>query len=121
MSVIDILLQKKLITKDDVREIRKQTGAGTSLDEALLARGVKPDDIIVARGEFLNIPVRSITETTIPFEILEYIPEESAAHYRFVPIGVHDGTLEVGIVDPDNMEGRDALNFLAAKKNICKP
>ena len=118
MSVIDILLQKKLITKDDVREIRKQTGAGASLDDALLARGVKPDEIIAARGEFLNIPVRAITEASIPFEILEYIPEESASHYRFAPIGVHEGTLEVGIVDPDNMEARDALNFLAAKKNI---
>ena len=26
--------------------------------------------------------------------------------------------LEVGIVDPDNIEARDALNFIAAKKNI---
>ncbi len=118
MSVLDILLQKKLITKDDIRDIRKQTGAGTSLDDALLAHGVKPDEIIIARGEFLNIPVRAITEASVPFEVLEYIPEESAAHYRFVPIAVHDGTLEVGIVDPDNMEARDALNFLAAKRNI---
>jgi type IV pilus assembly protein PilB len=118
MSVLDILLQKKLITKDDIREVRKQTGAGTSLDEALLARGVKPDDIIAARGEFLNIPIRAVTEASVPFEVLEYIPEESAAHYRFAPIALHEGTLEVGIVDPDNMEARDALNFLAAKKNI---
>ncbi len=118
MSVLDILLQKKLITKDDIRDIRKQTGTGAGLDEALLAHGVKPDDILTARGEFLNIPVRAIAEASVPFEVLEYIPEESAAHYRFAPIALHDGTLEVGIVDPDNMEARDALNFLAAKKNI---
>jgi type IV pilus assembly protein PilB len=55
---------------------------------------------------------------SVAFEILEYIPEESALHYRFVPIGMVDGTLEVGIVDPDNMEARDALSFLATKKNI---
>lgn len=118
MSVLDILLQKKLITKDDIRDIRKQTGTGATLDEALLAHGVKPDDIIMARGEFLDIPVRNITEGSIPFDVLEYIPEESAAHYRFVPLAFHEGTLEVGIVDPDNMEARDALNFLAAKKNV---
>ena len=118
MSVLDILLQQKKITKDDVREVRKQTSTGVTLDEALLGRGVKPEDIMIARGEFLNIPVRSITETSVPFEVLDYIPEESAAHYHFVPVALKEGTLEVGIVDPDNMEARDALNFLAAKKNI---
>jgi type IV pilus assembly protein PilB len=118
MSVLDILLQKNLIAKSDIREVRKQTAAGTSLDDALISRGVKPEDIVAARGEFLNIPVRSLLELSIPFEVLEYIPEESARHYKFVPIGLVDGTLEVGVLDPDNMEARDALNFLAEKKNI---
>ena len=118
MSVIDILLQKNLIQKSSISDIRKQIAAGVPVDEALLANGVKPEDIISARGEFLNIPVRSLEGVNVPFEVLEYIPEESALHYRFVPIGLVDGTLEVGVVDPDNMEARDALNFLAAKKNI---
>ena len=118
MSVLDILVQKKIITKDDVRDVRKRTSGGVSLDESLLAIGVKSEDIIAARGEFLNIPVRAIAESSVPFDVLDYIPEESAAHYRFVPIALKEGTLEVGVVDPDNMEARDALNFLAAKKNI---
>ena len=62
--------------------------------------------------------MRTLTDGSVPFEILEYIPEESALHYHFAPIGLKNGMLEVGIVDPDNMEARDALNFLAAKKNI---
>ena len=118
MSILDILLQKKLITKDDIHDIRKQTAAGSPLGDALIAHGVKQEDIVQAEGEFLNIPVRTVAESSIPFDVLEYIPEESATHYQFAPIGVVDGTLEVGVVDPDNMEARDALNFLAAKKNI---
>ncbi|MFA6295649.1 MAG: GspE/PulE family protein [Candidatus Paceibacterota bacterium] len=118
MSVIDILLQKNLIEKTSISEIRKQIAAGVSMEDALLASSVKPEDIITARGEFLNIPIRSLDNVNIPFDTLAYIPEESALHYRFVPIGVVDGTLEVGVVDPDNMEARDALNFLVSKKNI---
>lgn len=118
MSVLDILLNKNLISRDDVREVRQQTAAGAPLEAALLSRGVKPEDIIKARGEFMNIPVRSLGETTVPYEALDYIPEESAAHYKLAPIGLKEGTLEVGIVDPDNMEARDALNFIAAKSNI---
>ncbi|MFA6315236.1 MAG: ATPase, T2SS/T4P/T4SS family [Candidatus Paceibacterota bacterium] len=118
MSVLDILLQKKLLTKDDVREVRRQMSSGGSLEESLIAQGVKIEDIVGARGEFLNIPVRVISSGSVPFEALDYVPEESALHYRFVPIGLKDGMLEVGIVDPDNMEARDALNFLVSKKNI---
>lgn len=118
MSVIDILLKKNLIGKDDVRTIRTEMSQGASLDEVLISHGVKPEDILVARGEFLNMPVRAIAVASVPFDVLDYIPEDSATHYRFAPIGLKDGVLEVGIVDPDNMEARDALNFLAAKKNI---
>ncbi len=119
MSVLDTLLEKKLITKDDYREVKKQTTTGKiSLDQVLVARGLKPEDILAAKGESLNIPVRSLGDVSIPFEVLEYIPQESAVHYKFAPIAVKDGTLEVGIVDPDNIEARDALNFIAAKSNI---
>ena len=118
MSVIDILVQKNLLSKDDARNLRAVVSSGTSLDEALISKGVKPDDIVSARGEFMNMPVRSLTDTSVPFEALDFIPEESALHYNFVPIGVTEGVLEVGIVDPDNMEARDAISFLVAKKNI---
>ena len=118
MSIVDILLNKNLITKDDVAEIKKLAAKGDSLDKILIEKGIRPEDILTARGEFLNIPVKALGDTMVPFEALDYIPEESAKHYKFVPIGIHDSTLEVGIVDPDNIEARDALNFIASKKNI---
>ena len=40
MSVLDILLSKNLITKDDYTEVKKQTSSGkVSLDQILMARG----------------------------------------------------------------------------------
>lgn len=118
MSILDILLKKGLISKNDINEVRQRTAKEDSLEQVLIERGIKVEDILVARGEFLNIPTRSLGDNPIPFEVLDYIPEESATHYKFVPIGVKDGVLEVGIVDPDNIEARDALSFIAAKKNI---
>ncbi|NDE68001.1 type II/IV secretion system protein [bacterium] len=118
MNVLDILLAKKLINKQDIGDIKLALSGGKSIDQVLMTHGVKPEDIVSARGEALNIPVRALGDSSVPFDILDYIPEESAAHYRFVPLAVKDGVLEVGIVDPDNIEARDALNFIAAKKNI---
>ncbi len=118
MSIVDILLKKNLISKEDINEVRQRTAKGEPLEQVLIERGIKIEDILSAQGEFLNIPVRSLGDTIVPFEVLDYIPEESAAHYKFVPIAVKEGVLEVGIVDPDNIEARDALSFIAAKKSI---
>jgi type IV pilus assembly protein PilB len=62
-----------------------------------------------------GIPERNLGEVKIPYEVLRYIPEESAEHYRFAPLGVVDEVLEVGMVDPDNISAIDALNFIARK------
>lgn len=60
-----------------------------------------------------DVPVRSVGDAKVAYEVLKYIPEESAAHYGLVPLGVSEGVLEVGMMDPDNMDGIDALNFIA--------
>jgi type IV pilus assembly protein PilB len=119
MTILDILIKKNLINKDDVAELKKMTAAGgISMDQALTSKGVEPEDILEARGELLNIPTRHLGDTIVPFDVLDYIRDVVAAQYKFVPIGFKDGTLEVGIVDPDNIEARDALNFIASKNNV---
>ncbi len=62
-----------------------------------------------------SVPIWTLAEKKIPYDILRYIPEESADHYRIAPLGVSDGVLEVGVVDPDNIAALDALNFIARK------
>ena len=119
MTILDILLKKKTIDQDDALDIQKQIAAGNvSIDQALASHGIAPDVILAARGELLNVPVRSLGDTSVPFEVLEYIREDVAAQYKFAPIGFRENTLEVGIVDPDNIEARDALNFITSKGNI---
>lgn len=66
----------------------------------------------------ISIPTRDLKGKKISPEILKYIPEESARNYRFVPIGVKDGVLEVGLVDPENMEARSAVSFIADKLGV---
>lgn len=69
-------------------------------------------------SEISNIPTRDLGGQKVPFEVLRYIPEYSANFYHFVPIGMTDSILEVGMVDPGNIEARDALQFIATKVGI---
>jgi len=68
-----------------------------------------------SKGSASSIPTRSLKDIELPGKTLEYIPQESAEHYKIVPIGVRDGVLEVGATDPNDLEARDALNFISSK------
>jgi type IV pilus assembly protein PilB len=58
-------------------------------------------------------PTRTLGEKKVAYDVLRNIPEESAEHYHIVPLAVEDGVLEVGMLDPDDIDGIDALNFIA--------
>lgn len=120
MDVLSLLSEKGLIPASAIAGIKDEVSSNAkTLEQALLDRGVSAGDILAARGEYYQVPTRALEEKqTIPYEILRYIPEESARHYRFAPLDVEDGVLEVGTTDPDNLEGVEALNFIASKANL---
>ena len=119
MSILDILQKKKIITAEEAAQIEEQAlSEDRSLKSILLEKGVPPTEITEGLSEFFGIPVRHLKEEKTSPEDLRYIPEESAVHYKIVPLGVRDGVLEVGIVDPDNIDARDALNFISSRTGL---
>lgn len=119
MSILEFLAEKKLIDETEIPTIKTELrSTNEPLEKVLGNHRINPQQLLSAKGEYFNTPVRDLAEVEIPFEILSYIPEESAIHYKFVPIAVTDGSLEVGMVDPGDIEARDALNFLSAKKDM---
>src|SRR3990167_5079329 len=68
---------------------------------------------VLAPGGEISAPSRSLGDSKVPYDVLKYIPEESATHYQLAPLAVKDGVLEIGMVDPEDIRGLDALNFIA--------
>ncbi len=116
MNLISLLADTGVLDRSRIPDIQaeiKKTGAA---EEVVLQKaGVSLKDILKAKGEYYGVPTRELGEKPVPFDILRYIPEESARYYQLSPVSVTDGVLEVGIVDPDNLEARDALTFISAK------
>jgi hypothetical protein len=83
---------------------------GKTLEGVLDARGITKEKMLEVLSEHYAIPSRILPQgKEIEQAALEFIPQESAEHYQFVPLGIVDGALEVGITDPDNIEALDAL------------
>lgn len=119
MRFTDILLKKGVVSQDVLNEIsRIARDSGNSLESLLIARGVTEEDIIGAQAEALNIPYKIVGETKVPFEVLKYIPEETASYYKFVPLNLDGKTLEVGMMNPEDIVAKDALQFLLSNMGI---
>lgn len=116
MAFLDYLVQQGFINEDEKSKIRsKSAQEGTDVDDILLKRGIDPSNLASAKAAYFNIPYKDVDPESVSINELRYIPEESAIHYQFAPIGIEDNVLEVGIVDPANIAARDALQFISSR------
>jgi type IV pilus assembly protein PilB len=119
INLLPLLEKKGILDKKSSEEIFNEAQeTGRTVEEVLQMRGISEDDILLVKGEHWDIPVRSLRNVTIPYDIIKYIPEESAKHYQVVPLALVDNVLEIGIVDPDNIDALDALNFISTKQGV---
>jgi len=116
MNVLTLLADGGVLDRGRLPEIEVELAKPDAKEEDVLQKaGVSLKDVLKVKGDYYGIPTREVGDTSVPFDILRFIPEESARHYELVPLGEADGVLEIGITDPDNLEARDALTFISAK------
>ena len=119
MNLLETLIEQNILTSKDVASIQQEMEeTGESLDAVLEKRGVDSARVLAAQGEALHVPTRELGKEAIPFDVLKYIPEESARHYQFVPLAVTDNVLEVGVTNLNNIDAFDALNFISSKTGL---
>jgi type IV pilus assembly protein PilB len=118
MNLLSTLVDKGILTAKARTEVEAELAEKHSLADALAAKGVALADALADVGAAYNIPTRILGDPPANQEVFQYIQEESAKHYGFVPLDEVDGVLEVGITDPDNIEAIDALQFISGKIGI---
>lgn len=57
-------------------------------------------------------------EERIPPNVLSLVPEETAKHYKMIPLALYEKVLDVGMVNPDDVRAQEALNFLVGRLGL---
>jgi type IV pilus assembly protein PilB len=120
MSFLEELSKAGVIKESQIGDIKvraKEKFAG-DVDAALIEIGVPEESVLEAKGKYLNMPIKKVNLEEMSFDVLKYISQDSAAHYRFVPLELKDGVLSVGVVDPGNTQAMDALQFISANLGL---
>ena len=120
MSFLEELAKDNIIKTSQIGEIktRAKEKHNGDIDEALIESGIPEERILEEKGKYLGMPIKKLKDGGSTFDALKYISEDSAMHYNFVPIILREGVLEVGVINPENIQAMDALQFISAKLGI---
>lgn len=121
MIYLQKLLEKKIITKEQGDELQNEfkNFKGSEEEFIISKKLLRENDFNKIKAEIFNMPFFENAEVLeVPNNVLSMIPEESARFYKIVPLTLQGNVLEVGVVNPDDIKAKEALNFLARQNKI---
>jgi len=116
-NIADILHEKGFLTAEQVSELKtEQITSGRPIEDIISERRLaEPKALAEAKAQFLNVPYIDLSETEIPTEILDLVPEAIAKRYMSLPFKREGGRLFVAMADPLDLQ---VIEFLERKTGM---
>ncbi|MFH1198887.1 MAG: type II secretion system ATPase GspE [Candidatus Omnitrophota bacterium] len=108
---IDLLLQKGIITQDQIAKAREEVNkTGVPLEKALERLGfISEMDIAQGLADSAGVPFMDLSDYLIDTEVIKMIPEVTAQKYRAVPLFKIGDSLTVAMANPLDIDAIDEL------------
>ena len=113
-----ILLQRKLVTADELEDLlEQQRHQGVRLASAVADSGkVDSAELLSALSEQQGLPAVDLRRVIIALENLALVPFDIARQHLILPLVVKDDGLFLAMADPDNKRVIDELEFVTGKR-----
>ncbi len=120
MSLVQELATRGLISQEQTTEILRLADEkyNGSIDDALVDVGVDEDTLLTFKGEYFSLPTTTLEKGGVDVEVLKLFPKETMEQYKMIPLSIDGGVMNVGILDPENTETTDALQFISSKNGL---
>lgn len=118
--LIDFLKQIQVISQEQYTQLQKTLTSefGGDIERAIISMGISEEVFARARSQYYGIPFQKVDPESVTEKVLKYVNEDAAQHYQFVPFHFEDGVLSVGVINPENPEAINALQFVSTKLGI---
>ncbi len=121
MTLLGEFLRKGVITQDELQEIRdKISREEKSIDEILIKeKGVPAGKVIeIKREYFADIPYRELNIMALDEDLINIFNVGIVRKHKIVPLGYDDdGNLEVGMLNPEDLNAKNILHFISININ----
>ena len=114
----DILLQRSLITEENIKKAKEDSKKkGTPIGKLLIKTGIiTEDDYAQAMSEALEVPYIDLNNYLVDANTLKFIPESAARKHKAIPIFKIGDTVTVAMADPKDIMAIDDLT----RKSKCE-
>ena len=103
--IADALVEDGLLSAGQIGELlEQQKKEGARLIKLIVDKSyVSEQDLAVSMGRVLNVPPINLARVSIPPEIVELLPRDTAHNYKVVPISRLENRLFIAMADPLNV------------------
>ena len=103
--IADALVEDGLLSAGQIGELlEQQKKEGARLIKLIVDKSyVSEQDLAVSMGRVLNVPPINLARVSIPPEIVELLPRDTAHNYKVVPVSRLENRLFLAMADPLNV------------------
>ena len=103
--IADALVEDGLLSAGQITELlEQQKKEGARLIKLIVDKSyVSEQDLAVSMGRVLNVPPINLARVSIPPEVVELLPRDTAHNYKVVPVSRLENRLFLAMADPLNV------------------
>jgi type IV pilus assembly protein PilB len=118
--LIQELVKKGILDKSRAASLEYEVKTSAKKEEEVILENkiVSEDFLFGLKSELLKTPLKIVSAEEIKLKALETIPEASAKYYSVIPLNIQENHLEIGMVYPEDLKAREALEFLARQNRF---
>ena len=123
MKIIQELYGNGIISDQKKNELVAILNKSIKTEEEIILENNIVSEVVLfeLKSKLINVPLAKIDQKGIPQEALELISGAAASNYKMVPLFKKDKVIGVGMVYPEDIASRNALQFLSRKENfVCE-
>ncbi len=119
--ILKKLEEEGVIDKEKALSLNAQAKSEyKEVEEMIIEEGIlSEDDLFSIKSRAIDVPLKDdINMDSVSDATIKCIPRETAKSYNMIPIGKEGEKIEVGMVYPENLKTKEALDFLAYRNKF---
>ncbi len=115
---LQYLITAKILKREDAATVLGlHEKGGQEVEDLLVSKKFISDEALLGKkGEFYHLPAIDLSTATIARSVLELLPKEIVTNYQIVPFAFGQDKIKVAMLNPENLEAREAVDFLARQR-----
>ena len=120
MSIIKELVKRGILEKSRGAALEYEAKSlGEKEEKLILEKKIVSEDFLFElKSTLLKIQLKVVSPEEVSLDSLKTIPEESAKYYKIIPLKKEKNNLDIGMVYPEDLKAREAIEFLSRRNKF---